>query len=334
MAKRIFNIDPKSAVPKYRQIIQSVLIAIEKKTLKKGDKIPSINQLCSAFNVSRDTVMFAFDELKAMNILHSQSGKGYYIITNEVKTSENIFVLFDEMNGSREDLYNSLLKQFDVNATVKIHFHHFDQKAFRNLIQENTGLFTSYIISATNLDSCSLAVAKLPREKVYFIDQLKSDLKSYNAVFQDFENDFYDALVQGADLIRKYRKLIFVNPRGIEPIEREKAFKRFCVEFGMNGEIVKSIAGIRPEMYEAYFLPSDGDLVEMLKLAKYCNLKPGKKFGIVSFNDTLLKEVVAGGITTISTNFDEMGKTLADMILNRKTGQFKNPSGLIVRNSL
>jgi DNA-binding LacI/PurR family transcriptional regulator len=87
-------------------------------------------------------------------------------------------------------------------------------------------------------------------------------------------------------------------------------------------------------LYEAYFITSDRDLVEMVKLAKYYNYKLGKKFGIVSFNDTMLKEVVAGGITTISTDFVEMGKTLADMVLNRKNIQFRNPSRLIVRNSL
>ena len=48
----------------------------------------------------------------------------------------------------------------------------------------------------------------------------------------------------------------------------------------------------------------------------------------------MLKEVVEGGITTISTDFVEMGKTLANMVLNKKTGKVRNPSKLIVRSSL
>ena len=42
----------------------------------------------------------------------------------------------------------------------------------------------------------------------------------------------------------------------------------------------------------------DYEIVGQLKDA----FKLGKKFGIVSFNDTMLKEVVSGGITTISTD--------------------------------
>ena len=99
-------------------------------------------------------------------------------------------------------------------------------------------------------------------------------------------------------------------------------------------EVIKSLAGVRPGLYEAYFLTSDRDLVEMVKIAKSYNYKLGKKFGIVSFNNTMLKEVVAGGITTISTDFVEMGKTLAKMVAEKRNEQVRNPSKLIVRNSL
>ncbi|HYQ58940.1 MAG TPA: GntR family transcriptional regulator, partial [Draconibacterium sp.] len=60
----------------------------------------------------------------------------------------------------------------------------------------------------------------------------------------------------------------------------------------------------------------------------------GKKFGVVSFNDTMLKEVVSGGITTISTDFKEMGKNLADMVLTHDKSKVRNKSRMIFRNSL
>ena len=163
---------------------------------------------------------------------------------------------------------------------------------------------------------------------------MKTDLNKYPVVFQDFKQDFYDALNEGISLLKKYRKLIFVNPGGKEPSERSIAFVEFCVENNFDYEVVKTLYGIRPSLYEVYFLISDRDLVELVKIAKYYNLKLGKKFGIVSFNDTMLKEVVAGGITTISTDFTEMGKTLSEMVLGHQSRRVRNPSKLIVRNSL
>jgi DNA-binding transcriptional regulator YhcF (GntR family) len=334
MAKRIIQIDSKSSLPKYRQIISSVLLAIEKKALKKGDKVPSINQICSDFSLSRDTVMLAFNELKAKGILYSQPGKGYYVVTTEIQPEENIFVLFDELNSFKEDLYNSLITNLKGKAIVDIYFHHFNFKVFKNLIAESIGHYTSYIIMPATFDNTSLLISKIPKEKVFILDRLKSDLKMYPVLYQDFENDFCDALNEGLELLKKYRKLIFVNAGGKEPVERVKGFERFCNSNGISFQVVKSLDGLRPELYEAYFITSDRDLVEMVKLAKDYNYKLGKKFGIVSFNDTMLKEVVADGITTISTDFVQMGKTLADMVLSRKNIQVRNPSRLIVRNSL
>ncbi|MDX1283487.1 MAG: substrate-binding domain-containing protein [Draconibacterium sp.] len=183
-------------------------------------------------------------------------------------------------------------------------------------------------------DNTSHLISKLPEDKVYILDRLKPDLKKYPVVYQDFEQDFYDAMVEGYSYLKKYRKLVFVHPGGKEPEERVNGFERFCLENDIKGEVVKTLSGRKPSLYEAYFIISDRDLVEMVKISKYYKFKLGKKFGIVSFNDTMLKEVVAGGITTISTDFNEMGKTLAKMVLERKKEQIRNTSQIIIRNSL
>jgi DNA-binding LacI/PurR family transcriptional regulator len=44
--------------------------------------------------------------------------------------------------------------------------------------------------------------------------------------------------------------------------------------------------------------------------------------------------VVAGGITTISTDFSQMGERLAKMVTNREKIQLRNQSYLIRRKSL
>jgi DNA-binding transcriptional regulator YhcF (GntR family) len=335
MAKRrIIFIDPKSSTPKYKQIIESVYEGIERKTLKKGDKVPSINQICSDYNLSRDTVMLAFNSLKEKGILLSRPGKGYYIDSVEIQNQEKVFILFDELNAFKEDLYNSLINNLKGRASVEVYFHHFNYKVFKNLLSESIGNYTSYIIMPATFDNTCNLIARIPKEKVFILDRLKPDLKDYPVVYQDFEMDFYDALVEGMPYLQKYRKLIFVNPGGKEPAERMAGFERFCKENDFQYAEIKSLAGIKPSIYEAYFLISDHDLVELVKIAKYYKMKLGKKFGIVSFNDTMLKEVVAGGITTISTDFTEMGKTLAAMLLSRSKAQVRNSSRIIIRNSL
>jgi len=328
------QIDDSIGIPKYRQIINSIYTAISIGELKLGDKIPSLNQICVEFELSRDTVMVAFNELKAKGIINSIPGKGYYINSVEINLDQKIFVLFDELNAFKEDLYTSVQNSLDAKSSVDIYFHHFNYQVFKDLISESIGKYTSYVIMPATFDETVDVISKLPKEKVYILDRLKADLLDYPVVYQDFEQDVYDALMDGFDLLQKYTKLIMIFPGGKEPEGRMIGFQRFCKEKGFQFEIIRNILNKEMKRGEAYFVPSDRNLVRLVKMAVEKNLELGKDAGIVSFNDTVLKEVVAGGITTISTDFQLMGQTLARMIQERSTEKIRNQSSLIRRNSL
>ncbi|MDP2338606.1 MAG: GntR family transcriptional regulator [Bacteroidota bacterium] len=331
---KYIQIDDSVSIPKYRQIINSIYTSISNGELKLGDKIPSLNQICVEFELSRDTVMVAFNELKAKGIINSIPGKGYYINSTEINLDQKIFVLFDELNAFKEDLYTSVLNSLDTKSNVDIYFHHFNYQVFKDLISESAGKYTSYVIMPATFDYTADIIRKLPKDKVYILDRLKDDLLDYPVIYQDFELDVYDALTQGKDLLQKYSKLIMIFPGGKEPEGRVHGFQRFCSENGFQSEIIRNVVNKDMKSGEAYFVPSDRNLVRLVKMADEKHLQLGQDVGIVSFNDTVLKEVVAGGITTISTDFQLMGQTLARMIQDRSTDKIRNQSSLIRRNSL
>ncbi len=334
MLVKDIQIDDSLGIPKYRQIINSVYRSILSGKLKHGDKIPSLNQICAEYDLSRDTVMVAFNELKAKGVINSIPGKGYYISSTEVNIDERIFVLFDELNAFKEDLYTSFLNSLDIKSNVDIYFHHFNYQVYKDLISESVGKYTSYVIMPATFDYTADLLSSLPKDNVYILDRMKEDLVDYPVVYQDFESDVYNALVEGEELVKKYDKLIMVFPGGKEPEGRMTGFERFCKERGIECEILRSLIGREIQKGEAYFVPSDRNLVRLVKMADQKKFSLGKDFGIVSFNDTMLKEVVAGGITTISTDFELMGSTLAKMIIEKRNEQISNPSKLIRRNSL
>ncbi len=330
----IFNIDETAGIPKYRQVINSVYRSIEQGILKKGDKLASINQICNAFSLSRDTVMLAFNELRSVGVVISVPGKGYYIERTELNLDKQIFLLFDELNVFKEDLYTSFLGHLNDRTTVDIYFHHFNYQVYKELITSAAGRYSAYIIMPATFNNSKDVIRQLPADKVYILDRLKSDLEDYPVIYQDFEQDVYDGMVAGKALFCKYEKLIMVFPGGKEPDERVTGFIRFCTETASHYEIIRSVEKRNVQKGEAYLVVSDRNLVRIVKNAVSMNLQLGHDVGLVSFNDTMLKEVVAGGITTISTDFVQMGKRLSDMVLNTQKIRIRNPSRLIVRNSL
>lgn len=108
-----------------------------------------------------------------------------------------------------------------------------------------------------------------------------------------------------------------------EPFERYDGLRAFCKEHGFTHECIGEIQGREIVKQEVFMVVNDRDLVNLLKQADRQQLVPGKDFGIISYNDTPLKEVLAGGITTLSTDFKLMGRTMASLINKKRLRQLR-----------
>jgi DNA-binding transcriptional regulator YhcF (GntR family) len=331
---KIITIQNNLGVPKYKQIILSIEKAIEEEKIRKGDKLPSVNKVRLAFSLSRDTVLQAYEELKKRGIIYAIPGKGYYVKSVEVTIKQRIFLLFDELNIFKEDIYNSFLKNIGKDAQVDIFFHYFNVQVFKKLINDNNGNYTKYIIMPTNLPDAATFIKTLPVNEVFILDQTNSELESYPAIYQNHKKDIYDGLTKGKSKLNKYKKLIMIFPGFREPLGMKIGFENFCTDFSFDSEIITEFTDRKIETGEVYIIPNDRDLVRVIEKSKLQNLKLGTDFGIISYNETPLKKVVANGITTISTDFEAMGKILAQMILKGKKEQIENKCALIMRNSL
>ncbi|WP_348812776.1 GntR family transcriptional regulator [Flavobacterium maritimum] len=331
---KIINIQNNQGVPKYKQIILSIEKTIEEGHLKKDEKLPSINKVCLEFSLSRDTVLQAYEELKKRGIIYAILGKGYYVKSTEVRIKQRIFLLFDELNIFKEDLYNSFLENIGKDVQVDIFFHNFNTQVFQKLINDSNGNYTKYIIMPTNLVAAASIIKTLPVNEVYILDQTNPELKSYPAVYQNHKKDIYEGLYKGKARLSKYEKLIMIFPGFREPLGMKIGFENFCKDYKLDYEIITEFSNREIKKGEVYIIPSDRDLVRVIEKAKLQNLQLGSDYGIISYNETPLKKVVENGITTISTNFEAMGKILTQMILKGKKEQIENKSALIIRNSL
>lgn len=334
MVKKIIKITSEHSQAKYRQIIQSVINAIADGVIKKGDKVPSINEIANEYNLSRDTVMLAFNELKARGILGAVPGKGYFVESDNIGISSKILLLFDELNTFKEELYNAFIENLPDDTQVDIYFHHFDKNVFNSLIKERVGKYSAYVIMPANLTDISTVVSLLPSDKVYIIDRKIDELEGYPVVYQSFDEDMYNGLKEAKELIEKYKKIIFVYPGGKEPKGFLTGFERFCAEISMNYAVYDQIKNKPIKRGEVYILPNDRMLINLVKRCWEKGFEIGLDIGVISINDSALKEVVANGISTISTDFKQMGKTLANYVENKKVGEVKNLSRFTKRNSL
>jgi len=81
-----------------------------------------------------------------------------------------------------------------------------------------------------------------------------------------------------------------------------------------------------------YVVIRETDLVELVKKIRQTSFLLGREVGIISFNETPLKELL--NMTVITTDFEAMGKTAATLLLEKKRVKVKNPFYTIRRGSL
>jgi len=327
-------VEENNGMPKYKQIVKSIEEGILNGHYKRGDKLPSINKVKLRFSLSRDTVLLAYGLLKSRGIIQSVPGKGYYVKSENISSSKKIFLLFDELNAFKEDLYNSFLSNLGEGDEVDIFFHHFNHDVFSKLIHDNIGIYNTYIIMPANLNNTHLIIDMLPKDKVYILDQIGEEHFKYPAIYQNFEKDILQSLESGLKQLKTYKKLVLLFVNNKQPIGMLKGFKEFCKRYQFKNEVIESFENRALSKGEVYLIPDDRNFIRIIKMIKETRLKLANDIGIISYNDTLLKEVVEGGITTISTDFNAMGKRLAQMVTQQENLKIENPNRLIIRNSI
>jgi DNA-binding transcriptional regulator YhcF (GntR family) len=337
------EINDSSSQPKYRQLVSSIVRNIESGAIKYGQKLPSINQLSFDYYLSRDTVEKAYKELKVMGVIESVMGKGYYVFNSTPESKIKVLVLFNKLSAYKKSIYNALAHNLGDKAQIDFFIYHCEYDSFNRIINEHLAGYHYYVIMPHFVDfdrqSFLSLMTKIKHEKLIFLDNLIEGVNKYHgAVYQDFKTDIYLAMEEGLDLFKKYQKLVLVFPDGQfypYPSEIIIGFRRFCSFNNFKFEILQEFKETTPvEKNCAYVIIEENDLVNLIKGIKALKLKLSEDVGILSYNDTALKEVLADGISVITTDFVKMGELTASMILGQISGAYKNDFKLIRRKSL
>jgi GntR family transcriptional regulator len=79
------QLDLRSGVPVYRQIMDQVLAGIASGRLASGDQLPTVRQLAVDLSINPNTVIRAYRELEIRGFLDTHQGSGTFIGTQRVE---------------------------------------------------------------------------------------------------------------------------------------------------------------------------------------------------------------------------------------------------------
>ena len=125
----IIEVNFKSGMPAYLQIVDQVKLAAASGALRPGESLPGIRTLAEQLRVNRNTIAKAYAELEGQGVIDSQPGKGSFIRNNGSSPLKK---------KARLDMVTSF-----VDAAVIQAWHlSIPEKDFLELIQERLKVFS------------------------------------------------------------------------------------------------------------------------------------------------------------------------------------------------
>ena len=142
----VFKINIKGKESKSKQIVNSVIGAVNSNLLKIGDRLPSLNDLSFEYLLSKDTVQRAYIELRDRGIIESVPGKGFFIKGKYGEDPLRILLVFNKLTSYKKIIYNAFMYAMNTRAIIDLHVHNYDVQRFSNIIKANLNAYDFYVI--------------------------------------------------------------------------------------------------------------------------------------------------------------------------------------------
>jgi DNA-binding transcriptional regulator YhcF (GntR family)/ribosomal protein L7Ae-like RNA K-turn-binding protein len=328
----------KSSISKVQQIVNALTKEIVMGTLKLDDQLPSINEFSQKNRVARDTVERAYKDLRSKGYIVSCPGRGYFVLYQKRK-QKRVLLIFNRLSSFKKIIYENMVANLGGRASVDLQIHHYNPKILKAIIEENVGKYDYYVImphfySGASEKEYLEIIRMVPPHQLILLDKELPQLKvPHKAVFQDFKGDIISGLQALAEQIRKYNSITIVLPEDIHhPKEIVEGITAFCNEQKVRFFEVENLEGRALKRKSVYIVTDEDNLAELLKRIRKTKLVLGSDIGVISFNETVFKELL--DITVVSTDFEQMGMTAAELILKKEFAVTHNPFRVIPRGSL
>ncbi|MDP3444756.1 MAG: GntR family transcriptional regulator, partial [Ignavibacteria bacterium] len=103
------KLNRESNTPLHQQIFESIKDSIMIKRLVPGDKLPTEEELCKYFNISRPVIRQAYNQLIEAELIYRHKGKGSFVLAQKTK-----YTILQSLNSLSEQISLN-----DMNPTIE-----------------------------------------------------------------------------------------------------------------------------------------------------------------------------------------------------------------------
>ncbi|RZJ89732.1 MAG: GntR family transcriptional regulator [Chryseobacterium sp.] len=325
-----------SAITKVQQVVQHIIRDVESGLLNTGHQMPSITSLSRSAGIARETVEKAYILLRQQGYLIPVPGKGNFV--RDIKGEHlRILMIVNKLSSYKKEVYDALREKLGENASLDLQIHHYDPELFGAIVSRSLGKYDYFVVmphffSDATPDTYLKHFHSIPANRLLILDKYMEGFEGHAGIYQDFEMDIFDSFIQNKDVLAKYHYLQVIFPADAHhPVEILKGISDFANLMNQGFKVINDVRKLKYKSDHLYVFLKEADLGFAIKAIRKGKLVIGKDLGILSFNETIFKELL--DITVVSTDFKGMGLKAAEMILAKKNKVVRNDFFFIRRGS-
>lgn len=334
--------------PLYQQISEHLESQIMSGELQVGAQLPTEHALAASYQTSRITSKRALSELENKGLVERTRGKGTFVKARSISRAATSMkqVLFILPFPGQHDLGNFTALMLPYLAEKGYHVHIQDesfltQTHFFQLIEQYDGMIYYPETGNSNLDILyQLHFQDFP---VVLLDKKMEGIPFPYVTADNFSGGYLAAHLL---LSKGHKKIAFLNSRTIQETstvrERYMGYLRALFEAGISFHTEADVLSEESYARRAQKFVAEGvtavvaenDLmaIQFMKQAKEVGIRIPSDLAVTGFDNIQAAEFVEPSLTTISQDFEAMGRTAA--IHLQKRIQKKDVENAIIPVSL
>ena len=125
------EVNPRSGVPIYVQIVEQVRHALEVGGLRSGERLPTVRQLAGELTIAPNTIVKAYNELQRMGLVESRPGVGTVVVegVEEVAREQRVEAIFERLRVLVRDAASLGISEDELWASLNSEFERIPRSA-------------------------------------------------------------------------------------------------------------------------------------------------------------------------------------------------------------
>lgn len=340
----------------YKSISNDIIKDINNGKLAPGDKIPSVKNLCTSYDVSHVTALRAFRELSDSNLITQKDGKqGYFVNSKtsvkhqthtgtigcilrplrEIRTTDNYFN--EIIYGIQNEIYNKrydLLSSHFSSMFNKFHLTEQVHSEILKVIIDMSPKVDGFLIDELVPDEIINEATKSVKKPMVIVNRPSSlTIDSVSPADKEGIFELFDAAKRMG-----YDKFIYCYPGGkdINEVTRLNAFKN-CIKKNkvsknewhiVNDFSTKVLSETAPELFEVYkefkkhgkvliMTPSDHMARVCCKIFEDNKVNIPSDVGVTGFFGTGYANYQKPELATIKIPAEDIGAQAVDILVEK-----------------